>query len=556
MNRPTSDHLFTTKNLISTFFRESECELSRLAQGLSTDSETCGVSNVAETDWFINQTSELLSSLRTLRNSLVPVNRIPPEIITSIISYRVAPIPDIVQYQVLSTPTSVCRYWRNAICSFPSFWTTMSDVYHPQLRRIILERSKAALLHVFRLRPSDDFMEGIGAHTTRIKTLQCKVTFGGGLDEPFDREGNPNQMISDFKTSSDALEMLCLSRNGISDISETVRFGIVPNNPKALRTLQLRYMPLTIQFTQLTTLTNFSYFNPHVRSELLLDFLKANTLLEDVTIHCMNISDSPNHVVVPLDHLRQLSLNMGQTVQNLLQCLRLPSASRIDLFLNRLADGKLLWELLPTSLHALPGIANTTLLHCKFTTEFHLIVIGSNPAGGMITVRGHPTQLFAGKPVNLGPLNLGTVREFVLSSRTKPFASTWSRLRQAVQEMSGVETLVVGGRVTLRDLPEVLMNEELLPNLSAITLITPSLDEIASFVSSVLVRNGNRTLDAKRIEFLEILCSRYEEDFLTEAVKRPLEGYVGLVEVRVVQDADDVWVKSIKRTIDRDGFFR
>jgi len=37
-------------------------------------------------------------------------------------------------------------------------------------------------------------------------------------------------------------------------------------------------MSLTIQFTQLTTLTNFSYFDPHVRSELLLDFLAANTL--------------------------------------------------------------------------------------------------------------------------------------------------------------------------------------------------------------------------------------------------------------------------------------
>jgi hypothetical protein len=37
-----------------------------------------------------------------------------------------------------------------------------------------------------------------------------------------------------------------------------------------------------------------------------------------------------------------------------------------------------------------------------------------------------------------------------------------------------VETLVVGSRVTLHDLPAILMNEDLLPNLSAITLVTPS----------------------------------------------------------------------------------
>lgn len=512
------------------------------------------VLTIPQIDWFIRQTSELLSSLRTLRNSLAPVNRVPPEIITSIISYRLTPTPDLAQYQVLSAPAAVCRYWRNAICSFPSLWTTMSDVYHPQLRRIILERSKAAPLHVFCLRPSDEFMEDIGAHTSRIKTLQCKVTFGGAIDEPFHRAGNPNKMISDFRTSSDALETLWLSRNAVSDIPETVRFGIVPTNPKALRTLQLRCVPLTIQFTQLTTLTSFSYFNPQVRSELLLDLLAANTFLEDITIHCMNISDPPDRGVICLDHLRNLSLNMGHTAQNLLQCLRLPTTSHIDLFLNRLAEGKLLWELLPTSLDALPGIANTTRLHCKFTTEFHLIVIGSNPTGGKITVRGHPTQLLAGKPVNLRPLNLGMVREFMLSSRTRPLASMWIRFRQIMQEMSGLETLVIGSRVALHDLPAILMTKDLLPNLSAITLVTPSLDEIPSFVSSVAVRS--QIPGVKKLEFLEILCSRYEEDSLVEAVKRALEGCVGLVEVRAVRDTGEVWVKSIERAIDRDGFFR
>ena len=430
----------------------------------------------------------------------------------------------------------------------------MSDVYHPQLRRIILERSKAAPLHVLCLRPSDGFMEDIAAHTSRIKTLQCKVTFGGGFDEPFNRGGDPNQMISDFKTSSDALETLCLSRNGVSAIPETVRFGIIPNNPRTLRTLQLRYVPLTTQFTQLTTLTNFSYFNPHVRSELLLDFLAANKSLEDVTIHCTDIFDPPNCDAISLDHLRQLSLDMGHTAQHLLQCLRLPATSRVDLFLNRMAEGKSLWELLPPSLDALPGIANTTLLHCKFTTEFHLIVIGSNPTGGMITVRGHPTQLFAGKPVNLRPLNLEMVREFVLSSRTRPLASMWNRFRQAIQEMSGLETLVIGSRIALHDLPAILTQKDSLLNLSAITLVAPSLDEIASFVSSVVFRS--QMAEANGIEYLEILCSRYDEDSLVEAVKRPLEGCVGLVEVRAVQDADEVWVKSIKRKIDRDGFFR
>lgn len=61
----------------------------------------------------------------------------------------------------------------------------------------------------------------------------------------------------------------------------------------------------------------------------------------------------------------------------------------------------------------------------------------------------------------------------------------------------------------------------LTPNLSAIRLVVSSLDEIARFASSVIARNGVPNM--KRIEFLEILCPRYEEDFIVEAVKRLLE---------------------------------
>ena len=574
MNRPAHDHLFNAEHLISTFFRECEDQFSRLSQKFPVSSETCVASNVVEVikknlpvlesvgvktfypqvDWFIDHASQLLSSLRTLRNSLVPVNQIPPEIITSIISYRVAPTPDLGQYQLLSSPVAVCRYWRNAISSFPSLWTTVSDVYCPQLRRIVFERSKAAPLHVSCLRPTDEFMEDVGAHTSRIKTLHCRIMFAGGFDEPFNDSGNPNKMISDFKTSSDVLETMCLYRSGLRDMSETAKFGILPSNPQALRTLDLRKVPLTAQLAQLTSVTNFFYSIPLVRSELLLDFLAANTSLEEVTIECFNITEPPNRPLVPLDNLRQLSLRMGQTVRGLLQCLRLPSSSRVDLFMNGSAEGKLLRELLPASLHALPGIANTTLLQCRITSDFHLIVIGSNPDGGMITVRGHPTQLFAGKPVDLRPLNLGVVRELMLSSRMVSLVSTWTRFRQMIEEMKGVETLIVGGRVTLYDLPGILEDKELLPNLTAITLMTPLMSEIPSFVSSVLART--QTAGMKRIEFLEVLCSSFDAKRLVGAVERRLEGHVGLVEVRVIQDADDVWIKSINRAIDRDGSFK
>jgi len=112
-----------------------------------------------------------------------------------------------------------------------------------------------------------------------------------------------------------------------------------------------------------------------------------------------------------------------------------------------------------------------------------------------------------------------------------------------------VETLVVGSRVPLHDLPAILMVKGLL---SAITLVAPSPDETPRFVSSVIAHNG--MAGVRRIEFLEILCPRYEADLVAEAVNRPLEGHVGLVEVRSVRDVGGVWVKSINRAIEREFF--
>ena len=58
----------------------------------------------------------------------------------------------------------------------------------------------------------------------------------------------------------------------------------------------------------------------------------------------------------------------------------------------------------------------------------------------------------------------------------------------------------------------------------------------------------------KKIGFLCILCLRFEEDLITEAVNRQLEGRVGLAEVRSVSGVGDVWVKFIKQSIERELF--
>jgi hypothetical protein len=188
-----------------------------------------------------------------------------------------------------------------------------------------------------------------------------------------------------------------------------------------------------------------------VRS-LLFDFLAANTLIggRHCTLHGTSPTPQPRgHFFRPSS---SVVIEHGTHGSKPSTMPATSPTSRIDLFLNRLAEGKLLWELLPVTArpswnrehHAAP-----LQIHDGIPFDRHRVQ--PEPAG-MITVRGHPTQLFAGKPVNLRPLNLGAVREFVLSSRTRPLASMWSRFRQAIQEMSGLwkrSSLAVGSRYTI-----------------------------------------------------------------------------------------------------------
>lgn len=52
MDSSAPEHLFTTKRLISTFFRKSEHELSRLTEKSPLESERCEASDVAEVIFF------------------------------------------------------------------------------------------------------------------------------------------------------------------------------------------------------------------------------------------------------------------------------------------------------------------------------------------------------------------------------------------------------------------------------------------------------------------------------------------------------------------------
>src|SRR5882762_10368238 len=87
----------------------------------------------------------LLRSLLSLRNTLRPVNRLPPEII-SYIARNVLGNSAVDTASIIPL-THVCRYWRDSIISMPENWALISSDWR-KLAELSLERAKAAPLSV------------------------------------------------------------------------------------------------------------------------------------------------------------------------------------------------------------------------------------------------------------------------------------------------------------------------------------------------------------------------------------------------------------------------
>ena len=79
--------------------------------------------------------------VRTAKNSFVPINRIPPEVLSLIPEHRETD-------KQLVTLTHVCRRWRDIFISCPPLWTSL-DCIGREKTHVYLERSKESPLRVW-----------------------------------------------------------------------------------------------------------------------------------------------------------------------------------------------------------------------------------------------------------------------------------------------------------------------------------------------------------------------------------------------------------------------
>ncbi|TFK63594.1 hypothetical protein BDN72DRAFT_309456 [Pluteus cervinus] len=144
-------------------------------------------------DQEIGQLQERLSALRTLRNSLSPISKMPTEILSKIFSdsqqRRGSSFPDDADLDTRFFISWVCRHWRNIALATPNLWTIISrgtkdTTMSIEFAKDLLVRSRNLGLSINLYLPDSELLKAFAAHMHRIQHMRLKN--GSGSDESDD----------------------------------------------------------------------------------------------------------------------------------------------------------------------------------------------------------------------------------------------------------------------------------------------------------------------------------------------------------------------------------
>lgn len=138
-------------------------------------------------DFEIQRLSQALHKLSACRNSLLPVNRLPPEMLQRIFAFVVAPgsLIDRAASHLATSFAEVCHYWRGVALASADLWTC-PPFSRPHLASAALERSKIMPLDVrarFPMKKPDHALNGVlEIHCTRIQSLRMYISDSSYID--------------------------------------------------------------------------------------------------------------------------------------------------------------------------------------------------------------------------------------------------------------------------------------------------------------------------------------------------------------------------------------
>jgi hypothetical protein len=214
---------------------------------IATDA-CCIQLDILEQDVF-----EILHLIRSWRNRLAPVNRIPPEILALIPDFWNDDDDEDDKGRSLITLTHVCQAWREVFISRPSLWTDL-DCKGEDKTRVYLERSKSlpvslSLNTANRLPPYRPFSDIIPHVIERLGSL----TLRAAPEELQDITGH-------LSRPAPRLEKLFICGNSDSDPrhNPVLTPALFNGDLSLLRKLHLESVYTELPWRNMVSLTSFS----------------------------------------------------------------------------------------------------------------------------------------------------------------------------------------------------------------------------------------------------------------------------------------------------------
>ena len=298
--------------------------------------------------------------LRSLINAFSPVNRLPPEVFTTVLTHR-WPGRDLI------SATHVCRHWRTTLLSFASLWAEIHCAGEEQTF-FFLERARTAPLHIY-LRPRFShaaLRNFIAPHVNRIELLvaHSMITI------------DTTALCRDLSAPAPNLKTLVIAPRSASwQYLPTIFNGGLPE----LRRFTVERATFDLTRFRTPNLTHLSLqYTAHGEPVMadLLEFLEQAPLLEDL----MMVAAGPLSVdagshddldkVVHLPHLYQLELVGRSARSGIIAHLSLPIGVDVTLRADVISSQDGITEhFLPSSLEHIPMARNVTAVNFSIITS-------------------------------------------------------------------------------------------------------------------------------------------------------------------------------------------
>jgi len=441
--------------------------------------------------------------IRVCKNMLVPINKIPPEIL--------ALIPDFLDTrdrdQDVIKLTHVCHSWREIFVSRSSLWTNF-DCSDEEKTRVYFERSKSSPINLSLdlsegILPCDPVFQIIPHATGRLKSLSVK-----GLIEDVE------VITSHLSHPAPLLEHLLIRPHPPYTPGDypTLPSALFNGDLSSLRTLCLEFVHTELPWRNMVNLTSFTLSNISSGAfsiRWLLDFFESAPYLEEVKLcYSTPTTDTQGGQLVSLACLKSLEIDSDRPTSILLGHLLIPAGAKLEIQANLIIST--IGELLPRSLDNLRNLSDFTAIELCPEGNYYQDIKFSGPNGQVaITIRSFRDNRTGSILRSLAELDTSKTERFEINTDN---LLSREPIYQALLLMKGLRTLMVSRCIN----PDIYICA-LQPATSSLeAMVCPKLEEIilvlqfkGTFdITSMIEMAAARALGGKKLRTIRIIDVR------------------------------------------------